>query len=128
MPAGRGRAAAATREDLAAAHGAVLTQAGHENKTYALTGGAAVSFADVTQIISKLSGRDVPLITVSDQEYLDRGMAAGLPDFVAPFLLEWVKGINRGEWDQVTGDLEKLLGRTPTTAEEYYRTVYKASR
>jgi NAD(P)H dehydrogenase (quinone) len=43
VPAGNGKFAAATRDDLAEAHAAILTGDGHENKTYALTGDPAVS-------------------------------------------------------------------------------------
>jgi NAD(P)H dehydrogenase (quinone) len=127
VPAGSGKVAPATREDLAEAHGAILTQPGHENKTYTLTGSPAVSFAEMAEIISKITGKKVPLLTVSDNEYIETMVSSGIPNFVAPFLLDWVKGINRGEWDNVTGDLEKLIGRKPVTTEEYFRTLFANS-
>ena len=58
-------------------------------------------------------------------EYLKDRIAEGIPEFVAPFLFDWVKGFNLGEWDQVSGDLEKLIGHRPTTAEEYIRSAYR---
>ena len=124
VPLGSGKVASATRENLAEAHGAVLTQDGHKNKTYTLTGSQAVSFEEMAEILSRVSGKKVPLTAVTDEEYIESGISNGVPDFVAPFLLGWVKGILRGEWDQVTGDLEKLIGHKPTTTEEYFRTLY----
>lgn len=124
VPDGNGKTAAATREDLAEAHAAVLSQAGHENKSYILTGDPAVSLSEMAAILSKSSGKKVPLVTVSDQEYIEIGIASGFPAFAAPFMLGWVKGFNRGEWDNVTGDLERLIGHKPTTTEEYFRSVY----
>ena len=53
-------------------------------------------------------------------------VAAGLPESVADFLLAWVRGINTGEWNNPSGDLEKLLGRRPTTVREYLRDNYPA--
>jgi NAD(P)H dehydrogenase (quinone) len=125
VPRGDGKAAAATRENLAEAHGAILTQPGHENKTYRLSGSTAVSFADLAEIFSKVTGKKVSLVAVSEEEYLKDRIAEGIPEFVAPFLFDWVKGFNLGEWDQVSGDLEKLIGHRPTTAEEYIRSAYR---
>ena len=109
---------------MAEAHAAVLSQDGHENKSYILTGDPAVSYADMATILSKISGKKVPLVTVSDQEYIEIKVASGFPAIAAPFALGWVKGYNRGEWDSVTGDLERLIGHKPTTTEEYFRGVY----
>lgn len=126
-PAGAGRAGYACRDDLAEAHAVVLSQAGHENKAYSLYGGPPVSFKDVAQILSEISGRPVPLNVVPDQDYIAVLMAAGLPEPAAGFMLAWVHGINAGEWDGQTGDLEKLLGRKPTTAAEFLQASF-ASR
>lgn len=127
VPTGAGKTAFATRENLAEAHGAILTQSGHENKSYILSGREAVSLKDIAGIISSISGKEVPLISVTDKEYVDAAIANGLPEFVAPFLLDWITGMNRGEWEKVTGDLERLIGHAPTSAEEFFKNVYQAS-
>lgn len=124
VPAGEGKTGLATRADLAEAHAAVLTGAGHENKSYVLTGGPAVSFADIAAILSRIVGKTVPYVAISEQDYVNARAAEGLPEFVARFVLGWVHGMNRGEWDQQTGDLEALLGRAPTTPEQYLRQTY----
>jgi len=127
VPAGDGKTGLATRAELAEAHAAVLTGSGHENRSYVLTGGPAVSFSDMAAILSRITGEAVPYVTVSDQDYIDARIADGLPDFVASFVLGWVRGMNRGEWDQPTGDLETLIGRAPTTTEQYLRQAYSPS-
>ncbi|SMH30124.1 SDR family oxidoreductase [Mesorhizobium australicum] len=124
MPAGAGKAAYASRDDLAEAHAVVLSEPGHENKTYALSGDSAVSFEDIAQILSEVSGKEVLFIAVSDQDYIARLMAQGLPEPAAGFVLAWVHGVNAGEWEGKTGDLEKLLGRKPTTPAEFLRASY----
>lgn len=120
-PPGDGKAGYALRDELAEAHAIVLSQEGHENRSYALQGGPAVSFADVAQIMSEISGSQVEFHAVSEQDYVARLATAGLPEPAANFVLAWVKGVNAGEWDSQSGDLERLLGRRPTTPSEYLR-------
>lgn len=126
-PAGSGKAGFASREDLAEAHAVVLTEPGHENKSYELYGDPAVSLADVAQILSEISGKPVPFIAGSDGDYIANLVAAGLPEPAAGFALAWVHGINAGAWGGKAGDLERLLGRKPTTAAEFLKTAF-ASR
>ncbi|WP_372027170.1 SDR family oxidoreductase [Tistrella mobilis] len=127
-PAGAGKAGYACRDDLAEAHAVVLSESGHENKAYSLYGGPAVSFRDVAQILSDISGKPVPFNAIPDQDYIARLMAAGLPEPVAGFVLAWVQGVNAGEWDGQSDDLEKLLGRKPTTPIEFLRASYGGNR
>ena len=127
-PAGAGKAAYASREDLAEAHAVVLSEDGHAYKDYALYGGPAVSFADIAQILSDISGKPVPFNAITEQDYVAQLMSLGLPEPAAAFILTWVQGVNAGEWDGESGDLEKLLGRKPTTPAEYLRAVHAPRR
>lgn len=121
VPAGDGKTGLATRADLAEAHAAVLTGEGHENRSYVLTGGPSVSFSDVAAILSRIAGEEIPYIPISDQDYIDARIAEGLPEVAARFVLGWVHGMTSGQWSQQTGDLEALIGRAPTTIEQYLR-------
>jgi NAD(P)H dehydrogenase (quinone) len=124
VTSGNGKTAAATREDLADAHAVVLIDRGHENKSYPMTSQPALSFADMTELLSGMLGKEVPYITVSDEEYSKILSETGIPRNRADFVRDWVVGINRGEWAHTTKDLEKLIGRKPTTIEEVIRRVY----
>jgi NAD(P)H dehydrogenase (quinone) len=126
VPAGDGRFAAASRDDLAAAQAALLTEEGHEGKTYRLTGAPAVSFAEIAEILSTIHGAEVPYVPVSDEEYLSIMRAAGLPDVAAEFVLSWVRGMNAGEWEAKGDDLETLISRSPTAAAEFLRAEHAA--
>ncbi|WEX10685.1 NAD(P)H-binding protein [Chelativorans sp. AA-79] len=79
VPVGEGKAGYASRDDLAEANAVVLSETGHENKAYSLLGDPAVSFADVAQILSEISGRPVPFVASSDEDYIAHLVAAGLP-------------------------------------------------
>ncbi|HEY8576983.1 MAG TPA: SDR family oxidoreductase [Devosia sp.] len=123
-PAGSGKAGFASRDDLAEAHAVVLSEWGHEYKTYTLYGDPAVSFSDIADILSDVSGKKVPYVAGTDEDYIAHLMASGLPEPAARFALGWMQGVNSGAWDGQAGDLEKLLGRTPMTAAEFLRTTY----
>jgi NAD(P)H dehydrogenase (quinone) len=126
LPEGHGKFAAASRDDLAEAHAVILTEPGHENKIYSLTGDPAITFSDVAKILSEILGKKAPFTPVSDQEFIDLKVAEGIPQFVAEFALSWVQGMNNGEWERQSGDLERLIGHKPQTATEYLREEYAA--
>jgi NAD(P)H dehydrogenase (quinone) len=54
-PEGFGKVAFATIDDLAAGNVAVLTQDGHENKTYTLSGSEGSSFVDIAEALSEMT-------------------------------------------------------------------------
>jgi NAD(P)H dehydrogenase (quinone) len=127
VPTGSGKVAPATRDDLAEAQAVVLSEPGHENKTYALHGDPAVSFADVAEILSEIAGRSVPYIPISDDEYVAGRVARGMLQPSIEFLMGWMRGINEGEWDKPSGDLERLIGHQPMTTAEFLRRAYASS-
>lgn len=53
LPAGMGKAAFISRAELGVAGAAILTTAGHENKTYEFGGSTAYSFEDIATMLSE---------------------------------------------------------------------------
>ena len=128
VPEGSGKVAAASLNDLAAANVAVLTQNGHENKTYTLSGSEGSSFADIAEALSEISEKKIPYEVISEKEYIDAMVANGLPVLMTNFLLGWVRGINTGEFSETSGDLERLIGRKPMTYKEFFKIKYPYSK
>ena len=128
VPEGSGKVAAASLNDLAAANVAVLTQNGHENKTYTLSGSEGNSFADIAEALSEISEKNIPYEVISEKEYIDTMVANGLPVLMTNFLLGWVRGINTGEFSETPGDLERLIGRKPMTYKEFFKIKYPYSK
>ncbi|PTB38495.1 uncharacterized protein TrAFT101_006515 [Trichoderma asperellum] len=125
MPFGNARKTApVTRDDLAAANVTVLTQPGHENKTYKLSGDEAFSFSEVADILSKVKGKAVSSENVSEEEYLKWHGLRNAPKQMPQFRLAWVKTMNDGDFEETTGDLERLIGRKPTGFREYVKLNY----
>jgi NAD(P)H dehydrogenase (quinone) len=119
VPAGNGKMAPATRDELAEAHAEILATEGHENKTYSLGGSEAISFVDIATILAEIKGKTVPFTTITTEEYIDIIVAKGTPRKVAEFLTNWVIAIDEGEFEDQSGDLESLLGRKTTTFRAY---------
>ncbi len=119
VPANNGKVAPATRDELAEAHAEILSTPGHENKTYALGGSDAVSFADIAKILTEIKGQPVSFTTITAAEYSDGLVAKGVPPQVAEFLTGWAEAIEAGEFEYQSGDLERLLGRKTKTFKEY---------
>jgi NAD(P)H dehydrogenase (quinone) len=119
VPANNGKIAAATRDELAEAHAAILSTPGHENKTYSLGGSDAVSFADIAKILAEVKGQPVSFTTITAKEYIDGIVSKGVPLHVAEFITSWVIAMEEGQFDQQSGDIERLLGRKTKTVRDF---------
>lgn len=121
---GKGKGVLVARSDLAEANAVVLTEPGHENQTYTLGASEAFSFSDVAAELSEISGKLVGFKGVSARQYAQILEARGLPKHFADFLSEWSHAVSVGEFEQVTGDLERLTGRPPLSYKTYLRQIY----
>jgi NAD(P)H dehydrogenase (quinone) len=111
---GDGRVASAARKDFADAAVAVLTQPGHENKVYELTGDVAWTSAELAEEIGKVAGRPVTYRNVSVEELQQHLTTVGLPPEVAGFVAAIDANIADGLLGHTPGELRALIGR-PTT-------------
>jgi NAD(P)H dehydrogenase (quinone) len=112
--AGDGRVASAARKDFADAAVAVLTQPGHENKIYELTGDTAWTFTEFADEIAKVASRPVTYRSLSVEEFQQQLVEQGLPPETAGFVAALEGNIAAGTLSHTPGDLRALIGR-PTT-------------
>jgi NAD(P)H dehydrogenase (quinone) len=124
VPPGEGTVAPALPRDLAAANAAVLTQEGHQNKTYTLTGSEAATFRDIAADLTQIHGATVPYVPITVEEYIESFVELGLPRPVAEFMTAWTEGVNRGAFSNNTKDLERLIGYRPTSYREFFKQHY----
>ncbi|MFY1622480.1 SDR family oxidoreductase [Micromonospora sp. WMMD735] len=118
--AGDGRVSAATRADYAEAAAEVLTTEGHAGRVYEL-GGEAFTMTELAAEVSRQSGRDVRYTDLPVPAYTQMLVSAGLPEPYAATLADADRGLARGALYVPVADLEKLLGRRPTTLTEALR-------
>ncbi|MBD0379444.1 SDR family oxidoreductase [Paenibacillus sedimenti] len=108
--AGDGRVNTASRSDLALAGAVVLTQDGHENKSYNLVASETWSFGELARVISEVSGKQVVYQSVSFDEQKGILLQAGLPEPVAALFAGIYQEISQGETSKTSDDLKNLIG------------------
>ncbi len=124
LPVSEGKAAFASRTDMAEAAANILTTDGHENKAYEISAGTSVSFGDIADSLSKISGKQISYISPTVDEFSKTLAEAGVPQDVIGFTLLFTEGIKQGEFDIPDPTLEKLLGRKPESVREYLKKLY----
>jgi uncharacterized protein YbjT (DUF2867 family) len=120
-PAGDARIAMIDPRDVGAAAAAVLASPGHADRTYRLTGPAAVTYADAAAAIGAATGRAVRYVDLSDADARDELVAGGLPAVVADQIIVLFGMLRRGVAEPVTTTIESLTGRPPRTLVDWTR-------
>jgi len=131
--AGEGQVPFAAKADCVACAARVLTSAGHENKTYEITGPALHSYRDACAIASSLSGKPIAYTIVTDDEMLDALLQAGVPHHYeegmltpgigtssAEDIVSYERGIRGGHFAVLSKDVEGLLGRPPISLRQVF--------
>jgi NAD(P)H dehydrogenase (quinone) len=113
--AGNGRIAAAARADYAAAAVSVLTGVGRGGDIYELAGDESFTMSDLAAEVSRQSGKAVSYKDLPFDEHRAALIGFGLPAPFAEVLADADLGITRGELDDKTGTLRRLIGRPTTT-------------
>jgi uncharacterized protein YbjT (DUF2867 family) len=112
-PAGDGRLAAVARDDVAAVCAALLASGGHEGHSYDITGGEALTFAQLAAELSRLTGR---LVTYKD-ETLEEAWASrtvyGAPDWQVEAWISTYTSVAAGDLEAVTDTVERFTDRRP---------------
>jgi len=120
--AGEGKVSAATRADYAAAAAAVLVEDDHAGRVYEL-GGEAFTLAEYAAELSAQAGIPVAYQDLSEEGYARALAAAGLPQAYAELLASSDTGLKHGALFTDSDDLERLIGRSPTTLSEAIKTA-----
>ena len=124
LPAGDTKSAFASRKDMAEAIANVLTSKGHENKEYSLSNTENTSIQEIAQDLTEIVGKEINYVSPPQDVYVDALTKAGVPAEYVGMFSSFAEGIKQGEFAAEKTDLEKLLGRKPTTAKQYLAQVY----
>ena len=124
--AGAGRVSGADRADYAAAAAAVLAGEGHEGAVYELGGDSSFTFAELADVVARVSSRDIAYRQVTVDELTAILVGAGVPEPVAEVLADVDRAIDAGELLVETGDLSRLIGRPTGTLQAAVASAYAA--
>ncbi len=124
LPTGEGKVSFALREELGEATANLLAEEGPKSQVYELTAGEAWSFYDVANALTELSGREVTYTPIERPEFEARMRERGLPEFVIRILLDFHREIRNGLLDEVSPEMERLLGRKPAPLPEGLKALF----
>ena len=113
--AGEGRIASAARADYAEAAAVVLTAENQAGRVYELAGDTAFTLAELAAEISRQSGKNIGYVNLTEAEYRNVLVKAGLPEVAAALYADSDTGISKGALFDDSHQLSKLIGR-PTTS------------
>jgi uncharacterized protein YbjT (DUF2867 family) len=101
--------------DIAAVAVVALTTEGHQEKAYPLTGPEALSVAEQVQVLSKVLGKRIEYVKISDEVAREGMLKAGLPVGIVNALLPFAAYIRSGKAAKTLPTVEEVTGRAPYT-------------
>ncbi len=124
LPTGTGKVPFALRREMGEAAANALLQNGHENKTYELTASDLYSYEDVADALSALTGETVTYTDADPVTFPAKLKEFGLPEIVVLLITGFSADVKNHQFEIVTKDLEKLLGRKPASLKEGLKEVF----
>ena len=105
--------------DIASVATAVLTQPGHENKIYNLTGEESLTHYEMAHIFSRVLGRSITFVDVSPEQMEGAVRAAGFLEWQIGGLIEDYAHYGRGEAAAVYHTISEVTGNAAITFEQF---------
>ena len=122
---GENRIGFVSRDDVAAAAAEILVGAGHSGAIYNATGPEALSVADRVALISRVTDTPIESIKTSLTGLRQELQAAGFPEDFLDLVVDIKRKTAESGFDIVTGDVEQLTGRRPTSLDEVLTNLYR---
>jgi uncharacterized protein YbjT (DUF2867 family) len=122
-PAGDGRTAAVTRDDVADVAAAVLTGPGHEGRSYDVTGPRAFSMQEAAELIGAATGREVTYHAETLEEAYASRARYGAPTWAVDGWVSSYRAIAVGDLDVVSDVVEQVAGHPATDFADFVKTL-----
>jgi uncharacterized protein YbjT (DUF2867 family) len=119
VPAGDGETSFVDARDLGAVAATVLTEPGHRNRSYDLTGAEALTYHEVAAVLRDALDRDVRYRPPSIPAFVSRWRDRGEPLAFALVMVAIYSTARLGFAGRVTDTVERLLGRPPRDLETF---------
>ena len=125
LPTGHGRVPFALRSEMGEAIAHVLLESGCSNRIYKLTGSESYSFDDIAATLSDLSGKEVGYTRAEKSAFETQMKGRGVPETMIERVTGFLTDIKNGQEDEVSPELENLLGRKPASLREGLKVLFK---
>ena len=130
LPQGEGKVSVVDVRDIAAVAVRALTERGHEDRKYTITGAEALSNQEIAEKFSVMLGREVKYVDVTDEQAAHSMRATGMGEWAIANLLDFLRAARQGSLASVAPDVEMVLKRKPVSFDDFlqdYRTVFDAA-
>ncbi len=84
-----------------------------------------VSFPEIAQIISSVSGQSIDYISPEPQVYTQNLLQHGIPEMYAQMFTAFAVAFAANTMNVPTSDLTMLLGRKPTDVKTYLTKIFQ---
>ena len=121
-PAGDGRAAFVSRDDVADVAAAVLAApAEHDGRTYDVTGPEALNLDEAAAILSEASGRAVVYERETLEQARESRRPSGAPDWEIEGWVTSYAALPAGDLEPPSDTVQRILDRTPRSLADVLR-------
>ncbi|AXC12155.1 NADPH:quinone oxidoreductase 2 [Acidisarcina polymorpha] len=117
--AGEGRTAYASRDDMAAAIARNLSSDLKRSETLQLTGSIAYTNAEVAELATRVLGKPIELVDLSDEALTEQLKAFGVPEPFAILAAAVDANARLGLADSLNDTIESLIQRPPLSLEDF---------
>jgi uncharacterized protein YbjT (DUF2867 family) len=107
--------------DIAVVAARSLAGGEHAGKIYELNGPQAINYAELARKISKVAGHEVKYVDIPMDAQKKAMLEQGMPEWLVAALLDLQQYYLSGKGGETDGLLQKLLGRAPTTMDEFLK-------
>lgn len=114
--------------DVAAVAAKTLTERGHEGKAYELAGPEALSNSEIAEKLSRVLGRTVTYVDISDDQFRAALLGVGMPQTLAEGVVDLHHVIVSGAFASATPWVERITGSKPGTFDRFARDFAEAFR
>ena len=126
FPGGKGRVAPVDPRDVAAVTAVALTQSGHSNKIYELTGPELLTIGDMAQIIGRVLDKPIKYVNVPLFAARVQMLLSGMDRELVGALMQVADELRNDRGAQVTDTVIRVTGQQPRTFEAWCRENIKA--
>jgi NAD(P)H dehydrogenase (quinone) len=119
-PTETGKVSFVSRIDIAEALSNVLTENGHKNTVYDITGTEALSFADIAGLLKSELGLPASFNLIPLAIYREELEKLNMPEEIVIFYMSIANSIKAKEFTPVSDVLEQLLGKQRKSLREYF--------
>ncbi|MFW5919293.1 MAG: nitroreductase/quinone reductase family protein [archaeon] len=119
VPAGDGTTSFVDARDLGAVAATALTEPGHGNRAYDLTGPEALDYHEVAAVFSDVLDRKITYENPSIREFVSWRRRLGDPWPFVGVMIALYTTARLGLAGRVTNDVERILGRPPRDVRDF---------